>query len=57
VGDPVVHSAHGIGRYRGLINMDLGQGTNADGTPLLQEFCTSNTPTAPRSTCPSASCT
>ncbi len=26
VGDPVVHSAHGIGRYRGLINMDLGQG-------------------------------
>ncbi|WP_411877729.1 transcription-repair coupling factor [Polaromonas sp. YR568] len=38
VGDPVVHSAHGIGRYRGLINMDLGQGTNADGTPLLQEF-------------------
>jgi transcription-repair coupling factor (superfamily II helicase) len=38
VGDPVVHSAHGIGRYRGLINMDLGQGTNPDGTPLLQEF-------------------
>ncbi len=38
VGDPVVHSAHGIGRYRGLINMDLGQGKNADGTPLLQEF-------------------
>jgi transcription-repair coupling factor (superfamily II helicase) len=27
VGDPVVHSAHGIGRYKGLINMDLGQGT------------------------------
>jgi len=26
VGDPVVHSAHGIGRYHGLINMDLGQG-------------------------------
>ncbi|WP_369882147.1 CarD family transcriptional regulator, partial [Acidovorax sp. HMWF018] len=22
VGDPVVHSAHGIGRYRGLVNMD-----------------------------------
>ncbi|NMM07127.1 transcription-repair coupling factor [Polaromonas sp.] len=38
VGDPVVHSAHGIGRYRGLINMDLGQGKNPDGTPLLQEF-------------------
>jgi transcription-repair coupling factor (superfamily II helicase) len=26
VGDPVVHAQHGIGRYRGLINMDLGQG-------------------------------
>ncbi|MES1976503.1 MAG: transcription-repair coupling factor [Pseudomonadota bacterium] len=26
VGDPVVHSAHGIGRYKGLINMDHGQG-------------------------------
>jgi transcription-repair coupling factor (superfamily II helicase) len=24
IGDPVVHSAHGIGRYRGLINLDLG---------------------------------
>ena len=38
VGDPVVHSAHGIGRYKGLINMDLGIGTNADGTPAMQEF-------------------
>ncbi|RYX93734.1 MAG: transcription-repair coupling factor [Comamonadaceae bacterium] len=38
VGDPVVHSAHGIGRYKGLVNMDLGQGTNADGTPAMQEF-------------------
>ena len=27
VGDPVVHTQHGIGRYRGLINMDLGQGS------------------------------
>ncbi len=26
VGDPVVHAQHGIGRYHGLINMDLGQG-------------------------------
>ncbi|MBC7608332.1 MAG: transcription-repair coupling factor [Polaromonas sp.] len=26
IGDPVVHSGHGIGRYKGLINMDLGQG-------------------------------
>ncbi|MEO6959325.1 MAG: transcription-repair coupling factor, partial [Burkholderiaceae bacterium] len=25
-GDPVVHAQHGIGRYRGLINMDLGEG-------------------------------
>lgn len=38
VGDPVVHSAHGIGRYRGLINLDLGQDKNPDGTPALQEF-------------------
>lgn len=38
VGDPVVHSAHGIGRYRGLVNMDLGQDKNPDGTPSLQEF-------------------
>ncbi|WP_431509114.1 transcription-repair coupling factor [Variovorax sp. DAIF25] len=38
VGDPVVHSAHGIGRYRGLIHMDLGQGSDAEGKPLLQEM-------------------
>jgi transcription-repair coupling factor (superfamily II helicase) len=25
-GDPVVHQAHGIGRYRGLVNIDLGEG-------------------------------
>ncbi|MFC5606626.1 transcription-repair coupling factor [Variovorax soli] len=37
VGDPVVHSAHGIGRYRGLVNMDLGS-KNPDGTPALQEM-------------------
>jgi len=37
VGDPVVHSQHGIGRYRGLMNMDLGE-KNEDGTPALQEF-------------------
>lgn len=30
VGDPVVHSVHGIGRYRGLIHMDLqGVANNA----------------------------
>ena len=37
VGDPVVHCAHGIGRYRGLINMDVGNKT-ATGEPELQEF-------------------
>ena len=35
VGDPVVHSAHGIGRYRGLIHMDVGGG-GANGE--MQEF-------------------
>ncbi len=38
VGDPVVHAQHGIGRYRGLVNMDLGQGKDAEGKPLLQEM-------------------
>ncbi|QPF74758.1 transcription-repair coupling factor [Roseateles sp. DAIF2] len=28
VGDPVVHSNHGIGRYQGLINIDLGDGAS-----------------------------
>ena len=37
VGDPVVHSAHGIGRYRGLINLDLGN-LDAHGEPEFQEF-------------------
>ena len=37
LGDPVVHSAHGIGRYRGLVNLDLGE-KNPDGSPALQEF-------------------
>jgi len=37
VGDPVVHSAHGIGRYQGLIKLDLGQ-LQANGEPELQEF-------------------
>ena len=26
IGDPVVHANHGIGRYRGLVTMDLGEG-------------------------------
>jgi transcription-repair coupling factor (superfamily II helicase) len=28
VGDPVVHAEHGIGRYQGLANLDLGDGEN-----------------------------
>jgi transcription-repair coupling factor (superfamily II helicase) len=36
IGDPVVHSAHGIGRYRGLINLELGK--LADGEADVQEF-------------------
>ncbi|MDO4695963.1 MAG: transcription-repair coupling factor [Neisseria sp.] len=28
IGDPVVHEEHGIGRYMGLVNMDLGEGGN-----------------------------
>ncbi|MFZ4650643.1 MAG: transcription-repair coupling factor, partial [Rubrivivax sp.] len=26
IGDPVVHTNHGIGRYRGLIHIDIGEG-------------------------------
>ena len=26
LGDPVVHEQHGIGRYRGLVNLDFGEG-------------------------------
>ena len=37
LGDPVVHSAHGIGRYKGLVNLDLGN-KDAQGAPELQEF-------------------
>ncbi|TNF59047.1 MAG: transcription-repair coupling factor [Burkholderiales bacterium] len=37
VGDPVVHTQHGIGRYRGLVNLDMGE-RGPDGSPLLQEF-------------------
>jgi transcription-repair coupling factor (superfamily II helicase) len=28
IGDPVVHQQHGIGRYQGLISLDLGDGAN-----------------------------
>jgi transcription-repair coupling factor (superfamily II helicase) len=27
IGDPVVHEQHGIGRYMGLVSMDLGEGS------------------------------
>jgi transcription-repair coupling factor (superfamily II helicase) len=37
VGDPVVHSVHGIGRYRGLISMAVGD-VGPDGQPAEQEF-------------------
>ncbi len=37
LGDPVVHSAHGIGRYKGLVNLDLGNKL-ANGEPEIQEF-------------------
>jgi transcription-repair coupling factor (superfamily II helicase) len=37
LGDPVVHNAHGIGRYRGLVNLDMGD-KNPDGSPALMEF-------------------
>jgi len=28
IGDPVVHAQHGIGRYQGLADLDLGDGSN-----------------------------
>ncbi|HSW03298.1 transcription-repair coupling factor [Aquabacterium sp.] len=28
IGDPVVHANHGIGRYLGLVNIDLGEGAS-----------------------------
>ncbi len=37
IGDPVVHSAHGVGRYRGLVDLALGP-RNADGDNAMQEF-------------------
>ncbi len=33
-GDPVVHEQHGIGRYLGLVSMDMGEGDNG----ALSEF-------------------
>ncbi|TNY03353.1 hypothetical protein EW661_23600, partial [Escherichia coli] len=30
VGDPVVHINHGIGRYQGLVNIDVGDGQKSE---------------------------
>jgi len=37
VGDPVVHAAHGVGRYRGLVNLELAPATAGE-TASRQEF-------------------
>jgi len=34
-GDPVVHVEHGIGRYRGLVNLDLGEGEPGESSEFL----------------------
>ncbi len=39
IGDPVVHASHGIGRYHGLVHLDLGQATTDKDDPNnKQEF-------------------
>jgi transcription-repair coupling factor (superfamily II helicase) len=38
IGDPVVHLNHGIGRYQGLVNMDVGQGDGAISEFLHLEY-------------------
>ncbi|HXR58114.1 MAG TPA: transcription-repair coupling factor, partial [Burkholderiales bacterium] len=35
VGDPVVHAQHGIGRYGGLVNLDLGEGRSGQMSEFL----------------------
>ena len=35
VGDPVVHTQHGIGRYRGLVNIDLSNGQDGGASEFL----------------------
>ena len=35
VGDPVVHAQHGIGRYGGLVNLDLGEGRSGQVSEFL----------------------
>jgi len=39
VGAPVVHLEHGVGRYEGLLSLNLG-GSSADDPAEAQEFCT-----------------
>ena len=45
VGDPVVHEDHGIGRYLGLVTMDLGEG---DTEFLLLEYAGPNEQDKPK---------
>ena len=49
IGEPVVHIEHGIGRYLGLMTLEI------DGSP--NEFLTWSTPTRPSSMCRSPHCT
>jgi len=49
VGDPVVHANHGIGRYRGLVNLDLAKAPASS--------CTWATPTMRPCTCRWRTCT
>ncbi len=49
VGDPVVHIQHGIGRYHGLVSMDLGKAPS--------NCCIWNTPATPPCMCRSRNCT
>lgn len=52
VGDPVVHSAHGIGRYQGPWSTWTWAAKCQASTPAPLGFCTWNTPTTPPCTCP-----
>ena len=47
---PCVHSAHGIGRYRGLVSPDVGQ--KRPQGERAAEFLHLSTPTRPRCMCP-----
>jgi transcription-repair coupling factor (superfamily II helicase) len=43
IGDPVVHVQHGIGRYRGLVELELGEGRASEsGEFLLLEYAENN---------------